>query len=47
LPSIREVVNWHKNIKVEEQLEKEGKKFHPYPPDGWREQRKREIVKDE
>lgn len=47
MPSIREVVNWHKNIKVEEQLEKEGKKFHPYPPDGWREQRKREIVKDE
>jgi site-specific recombinase XerD len=44
MPSIKEVVNWHKNIKVEEQLEKESKKFHPYPPHGWKEQRKKEFL---
>jgi hypothetical protein len=36
MPSIKEVVTWHRNIKAEEQLEKERKKFHPYPPHGWK-----------
>ena len=44
MPQIKEVVNWHNNIKVKEQLEKESKKFHPYPHNGWREQRRKEIV---
>ena len=47
MPSIKEVVNWHKEIKVEQQLEKESRKFHPYPPNGWREERKREILEGE
>jgi len=45
MPSIKEVVNWRKEIKVEEQLEKESKRFHPYPPQGWKEQRKKEMLK--
>jgi hypothetical protein len=47
MPSIKEVVNWHENIKVEEQFEKESKQFHPYPPHGWKEQRKRELLEEE
>jgi hypothetical protein len=44
MPSVKEVVKWHKEIKVEEQLEKESKRFHPYPPQGWRERRKKELL---
>ena len=46
MPSIKEVVNWRKEIKVEEQLEKEIRKFHPYPPRGWREKRRNELRSD-
>lgn len=44
VPSIKEVVDWHKNIKIEQQLEEESRKFRPYPPQGWREQRKKELL---
>lgn len=29
IPLIKEIVNWHEEIKAEEQLEKESKKFNP------------------
>jgi hypothetical protein len=43
MPPIK-VVRWHKEIKAEGQLEKESRRFHPYPPQGWREQRKKQIL---
>jgi hypothetical protein len=35
----------HTESKIEEKLEKESTKMHPYPREGWREKRRKELMK--
>lgn len=44
MPDLKEVIDWHKEIKIEKQLEEESMKFHPYPDKDWRERRRKELT---